>query len=233
MIAEIGLDNGRDEEAQGNLLLRRSLIVRKSGQTQAHFVAVIEPYAATAIVSDATIENEMLKIQLADRGGWDVDLAAIEGLEDRPNSLPFEVLRGPHEPPVASLAFFEKGVSSDTISWPVETMRCYQTVDDEWQYIEHEPVDIDGGRTYNIRGRYVHSYNYVLPPALKLYQYDADGALLDWSYLQPRLPRAREWTEIDISFTAVERATSAKPVTCTKGIGALWVTPLEIVAADG
>lgn len=56
------------------------------------------------------------------------------------NALRYEPITGPHEPRVASLAFFEDGVAPDTISWPEETIRCHQSVDDRWEYIESEQV---------------------------------------------------------------------------------------------
>lgn len=71
----------------------------------------------------------------------------------------------------------------------------------------------------------------MLPPAVKLYQYDDVGERICWEYLQRRLPGAREWRDIDLLLRAEENAATVKAVVCTRGIGTLWVTPMSIEPA--
>ncbi len=232
LLAELGLDNGKNEDLEtGKLALRRTVIARKQADN-ARFVAVIEPYSEGSKLESAQIKGDKLLIRMADASEYSVDLASLAKLKEVPNALPFKPIKDRYTPPVNSQSFFQRGIERDTISWPVATMRCHQTVDDAWQYIEGEKVTIEPGRQYKVSASIVQSYNYVLPAALKLYQYDANNKVVKWEYLQQRLPWARSWREIEATFTAAEGATSAKAVVCTKGIGTLWVTPLEISAAE-
>ncbi|MFP3903676.1 MAG: NPCBM/NEW2 domain-containing protein, partial [Armatimonadota bacterium] len=221
-IADLGLDNGRDDEVGEQQVFRRTCMARKTADTT-RFIAVIEPYTKAAAVEGVSIEGETLKIAMKDGETRSVDLSAMDGLADRPDARPYDVVYEAGGPPVASLAFFEDGVERDTISWPEETVRCHQSVDDRWMYIESNATEVQPGEEYHITAQYIHSYNYVLPPALKVYQYDAEGALISWEYLQRRLPNARQWRDIDLSFNAAEDAATAKGVICTRGIGTLWV----------
>jgi len=196
------------------------------------FVAVIEPYSEASKLAGAEIQGDRLLITMADKSTYSVDLASLAKLKDEPKALPFKAIKDRYTPPVHSQSFFERGVERDTISWPVETIRCHETVDDAWQYLEAEAVPVEAGKQYEVSMKLVQTYNYVLPPALKLYQYDAAGKVMKWEYLAKRLPWARDWREVKPGFTAAPDAATAKVVVCSKGIGTLWVTPPEVAAAQ-
>ena len=231
-LAELGLDNGKDENLQtGKLALRRTVLARKQA-SNARFVAVIEPYSEASRLAGAKIEGSKLLITMADKSTHSVDLASLAKLKDEPKALPFKAIKDRYTPPVNSQSFFERGVARDTISWPVETIRCHETVDDAWQYLEAEAVPVEAGKQYQVSMKLVQTYNYVLPPALKLYQCDAAGRVVKWEYLANRLPWARDWREVKPGFTAAPGAATAKVVVCSKGIGTLWVTPPEVAAAQ-
>ncbi len=232
LLADIGLDNGRDALDGAGAAARRTVIARKRS-ANARFVVAVEPYTGEAAVEATRIEGDVLVIVMADGEERRVELGALPGLEARPDALPYRAIHGPHEPPVNSLRFFAEGVELDTISWPEETIRCHETRDDRWRCIEGEAAPVEPGGMYAVRGRYVHSYDYAQPPALKLYQYNGAGELMGWEYLVTRLGRARDRRDLDVRFTAAEGAASALPVLCTKGIGTLWVTPLTVEAVEG